>query len=375
MFEARLFFATNRKHEGKQWTPDGYGKGFSSSGYHNLRFGSVSLSADEAKIDKFLNKTVHKRKGDGEGLAGYFTGLAEDAKITAYEDKSFEADQPIAFHESSSTRAFRDLKARMEKAGDVVVYIHGYNVSWTDAVGSALALQCMLNRAAKGSASKEIIVFLFSWPSDGSCIPFASYWSDRKDAEPSGAPVGRAMLKLRNFLAQLKDDAEDAQDRPCKRNIHLLCHSMGNFVLQNAMLFLLDEHAGQRLPRLFKHIFLCAADVDDDVFEAGKPMNRLVELGLNVSVYFNNGDLALHGSDATKGHPDRLGQTGVANDYMVHRKVQQVDCSDLVGGFMEHSYYLWAAVNDDIRLSLNDVAFDGQSRKRERESRHGWVLK
>lgn len=381
MSKARLFFATNRKHEGDQWKPDGYGKEFSASGYHNLRFGTVSLSVDEAKVDKFLNKTVYKRKGDGEGLADYFTELATKAKeakkagIIAFEDDSLKAEQTIAFEESASTRAFRELKAKMEKGGDVLIYVHGYNVSWASAVGSALSLQCMLNRSVRGSAGKEITVFLFSWPSDGSCMPFAAYWSDRKDAEPSGYPFGRGMLKLRNFLARLNNKEEDEQDRPCNQNIHLLCHSMGNFVLQNAMPALLEEQPGHRLPRLFKHIFLCAADVDDDVLESGKPMNRLVELGHDVSAYFNQGDLALFGADVTKGHPDRLGQTGVANDYMVHRKVQQVDCSALVGGFLEHSYYLWADVNDDIRLSLNDVPFDGPGRKRVQESRHGWVLK
>lgn len=39
---------------------------------------------------------------------------------------------------------FADLKADMENNSDVLVYIHGFNISWCEAVGKALALQLML---------------------------------------------------------------------------------------------------------------------------------------------------------------------------------------------------------------------------------------
>ncbi len=52
-----LFYATNRRHEGKdRFRPEGYGAKFSDDGSENLRFGKLTLQADERKINEFLNK-------------------------------------------------------------------------------------------------------------------------------------------------------------------------------------------------------------------------------------------------------------------------------------------------------------------------------
>ena len=102
---------------------------------------------------------------------------------------------------------------------------------------------------------------------------------------------------------------------------------------------------------------MCSPDVDDDVLEPGKPLGRLHEICRNVNVYFNRGDLALRGSDYTKGNPDRLGTNGVANPLQVHQKIYQIDCSgDIERGLMEHSYFLKGGVNADIRMSLDNVS-------------------
>lgn len=374
MTPARLYFATNRKHIGKdRWNPKGYGKDFSGNGSQNLRFGEVNVPLNDNEVNRYLKKSVHGHKGDGEGLSKYIKGKLNKGKIMAYRDLSHETKKEIPFEKNASSRAFRNLKAEMEKASDVLIYIHGYNVDWEDAVSSALALQYMLNRGE--GDQKNAIVFLYSWPSDGSAMPFAAYWSDRSDAEASGASMGRGMLKLHSFMIALRNDAKKRKDKLCNQEIHILCHSMGNYVLQNALNKMIRERADQRLPRLFNHLFLCAPDVDDDVLELGKPMARLHELGLFVSVYYNNGDLALHGSDITKGHPDRLGQTGVANESMMHRKVHQIDCTPIVRGLVEHSYYLWGRVNDDIQMSIKKVAFDSEQRGLTKELRNSWMMK
>lgn len=374
MSTARLYFATNRKHKGNdRWHPDSYGGGFSSNGHHNLRFGKLDLTVDDAEVKKSLDGTAHGRKGNGEELAKYLTRCVDGASIEAYKD---DVGKLVAHEEKASTRVFRDLKIEMEKVSDVLVFIHGFNVSWEEAVGSALALQYMLNRKSQAEKKeKDIIVVLFTWPSDGSMMPFAAYWSDRNDAEESGPAVGRALLKLHEFLSLLRKGAKRKEEELCRQEIHLLCHSMGNYVLQHSLSKMIEYLPGQRLPRLFGHIFLCAADVDDDVLESRQPMERLHELALNVSAYFNNGDVALHVSDATKGLPDRLGQTGVAHDSLVHRKVHQIDCSPIVRGMVEHSYFLWATVNEDISMSIHEEPFGSGDRKRTEELRNSWVMK
>lgn len=366
MKTTKLYFATNRAHEGaNQWKPTGYGKKFSSDGHENLRFGELSLSYNPEKVEDCLTKKFKKgRVGDGEKLSAVLMPSAKKANITAYEDYTATTDKPIAFANNSSTVFFRNIKGNMMQGADVLIFIHGYNVSWDSAVASAAALQLSLN-AQRKKGEKEIIVVLFSWPSNGSMMPFAAYKSDRVDARNSGASIGRGILKLRDFLATLKRDALKDNEKLCGSNIHLLCHSMGNYVMRNAIEKKLIGYSRGRMPRIFQHVFLCAADVNDDALEnPNNGFSRLHELAANVSVYHNQEDFALHISDATKNEADRLGQSGSAHPALVHNKVHQVDCTPIVRGFTEHSYYLWATVNYDIRQSIQGIPFNDKRRER-----------
>ena len=140
---------------------------------------------------------------------------------------------------------------------------------------------------------------------------------------------------------------------------------MGNFVLQNSVDRLDQFTPGNVLPRLFEHIFLCAPDVDDDALEPQQPLGRVHELARSVSIYHNKGDLALVGSDYTKGNPERLGTAGAARPRLLHNKVHQIDCSPIVEGLLEHSYFLSGHVNGDIRQSIEGLAHGDGTRSRD----------
>ena len=84
---------------------------------------------------------------------------------------------------------------------------------------------------------------------------------------------------------------------------------------------------------------MMAADEDDDTFEHSYKLAALPRLGKRVNVYFNNGDIPLQVSDKTKGHPDRLGTDGPRLPQQVPAKVTQIDCTPVVSGAVEHSYY------------------------------------
>ncbi len=373
----KLFFATNRNHEGSnRWKPKGYGKKFSGDGHENLRFGELTMEADQPTIQKHLTKKYKdNRVGDGEGLSGYLSKCAKNAKITAYEDKTSEAKAVIAPDKNASTQFFRNLKNVMMESSDVMVFIHGYNVSWEEAVGSALSLQLTLN-VHRSKEDGSLVVVLFSWPSEGSMMPFAAYKSDRCDARDSGKAVGRALLKLRHFLAQLHKDAADNNEELCNNDLHLLCHSMGNYVLQKSLQNKLIGYSGDGvLPRMFQHVFLCAPDVNDDVFESGKGMSRLHEMTRHATIYYNRGDIAMTTSKYTKNLQERLGGSGNAHPALVHNKVHQVDCSEIVHGLVEHSYYLWATVNQDIWQSVSGVGMDAKERNRRRTAQNReWIM-
>ena len=105
-----------------------------------------------------------------------------------------------------------------------------------------------------------------------------------------------------------------------------------------------------------------------------QPMANLHRLARQVTVYYNNGDLAMYISDYTKGNIDRLGHNGCARPLQLHNKVNQVNCSKIVGGVTEHSYYLWATVNEDIRHSIDGINYNDSVRKRSSQSTQVWHL-
>lgn len=361
MSTLKLYYATNRGHVGRRrWEPKSYGTWFSDDGAENLRFGRLELQVNAERMAEFLRQECAGGVGNGEKLAGYLKPFVEGAEIRAFREDAKDGDPKKAKY--GSLAMFEEVQGIMRDSTDVLIYIHGFNVDWNDAVAGGLALQEMLNLKSEDVPGQKTQVVLFTWPSNGRAIPWASYRSDREEAAASGKAVGRGILKLRDFFVSLYD--QNAPDRRCNQSLHLLCHSMGNFVLQNAVARIRDFTAGNALPRIFEHIFLCAPDVDDTALEPGQPMGDLHELGRCVTVYHNRGDVALHGSDYTKGNPDRLGTNGPARPGLVHNKVHSVDCSSAVRGFMEHSYYLNGLPNHDIRCSIADVALNDKVRGR-----------
>lgn len=374
----KLYYVTNRNHEGDQPNnPKGYGIYPSKDGIENLRLGKVTLNVGQELLDKWFKKKTGSGPGDGVELSQDLAKLAKkNARIAAFRENN-PHKQVTKGKQRKTKLGSHELRDEVQKAmrekRDVLLYVHGFNVSWWDAVGSALALQEMLNRPELSPEGKnDLLVILFTWPSDGSAIPLVSYGSDRTDAIGSGFALGRAFIKLRDFLAEAtrtaieKGKEEGIRQQLCNQNFNLLCHSMGNYVLQNAIQRLIERTEGSRLPRIFDHVFMCSPDVDDDVLEAGQPLGRVHEVCRNVNVYFNRGDLALRGSDYTKGNPDRLGTNGVARPSQLHQKIFQIDCSgDLVQGVLEHSYYLKGRINSDLRMSLDNGPQDDGRPSRE----------
>ena len=372
MATTQLYYATNRRHRGEdRRKPTAYGTEPSKDGTENLRFGLVNLPFDDKQVARHLQNDCGFGTGNGEKLARYFLGQRRHATIEAFSEVLLkdESESTQSRRKLGSARAFSALREKMRRGGHVLVYVHGFNVSWWEAVASAVSLQSMLNRHCIGedpsNGSKPVHVVLFTWPSDGRMIPYWSYFSDRSDAKVSGYAFGRGLLKLRDYLIDARLVSRKKGELPCERSIHLLCHSMGNFVLQNALKRALEYSVGGRLPRIFEQICLCAADVAADVFQPGEPFHRLPQMARTVTVYHNRGDLTMPISDYTKGNTDRLGWDGAERSTTLPDRLHQVDCSRLVSGLVEHSYYHCGAVNDDIRHSIDGIPADSRDRNRE----------
>ena len=211
-----------------------------------------------------------------------------------------------------------------------MVFIHGYNVSFKEALTSAATLKRNFSTARSGPG---VNVVLFSWPSDGSMMPYIAYANDRQDAAASGPAFARGLLKLTDFLRGA------TPEEACDQRIHLVAHSMGNYVLRHTVQEI-TAHASGRPVRIFDQVFLMAADEDDDAFEHDHKLKSLPRLAKRVNVYFNNGDTGMAVSDKTKGNPDRLGDDGPRVPRGIPGKVTLIDCTSVVHGLVEHSYYL-----------------------------------
>lgn len=283
-----IYFVTNRNLL-KRGTD--YGRAFSTAGLHDLRFGTL------------------------------------DGRVRTF---------PESPRRPGSREFYRRLHADMEAGADTLVYVHGYNTSFRDAVEAARAIHDRYT-------ARPLAVVLFSWPSDGSMMPWVAYQRDRRDAETAGPAFGRAFLKTRDFLASIP------RRRRCDHKIHLMAHSMGNHVLQFALRDIVElQPTG--LPRLFDQVVLAAADVDSNAFDRDYKLGRLPEICSRVTVYCNRGDLALAMSDLTKGNPERLGHDGPAHPHTLPAKVVAVDAGDVAGA--DHSYHL---ENETVRRDIEET--------------------
>ncbi|MCM1984805.1 alpha/beta hydrolase [Lyngbya confervoides] len=314
-----IYFGTNR-----QLLPgNDFGPRFSEEGLDNLRFGRAEVQ--------------------GENFNQYEIQVAPE---------NLAAREPVL----GSVQVFSQVQAEMQAAAeDTILFIHGFNTSFREALTAAAQLHHKITTPKNAAEPRlRLNMCLFSWPSDGETILSGAnaqsriaYHNDRLDARASGAAFARGFLKLADFI--------HGGTQRCPRRIHLLAHSMGNYVLRYALQDL-RSFRGDRLPRLFDQMILMAADEDDDAFESDDKLGLLTQLTRRTSVYFNREDLALWASDRIKGNPPRLGSDGPLHPQTLPRNVYPIDCTDVVSRLSEpseHSYHIRVErVLQDLRQVL-----------------------
>jgi len=323
MTRVRIFFATNRDYlPGNKMAV--FGGGFNPDGVAGLRFGRADFEvADNVAAMKRIYVYPDQKPENATELkpSKVGGGLLDDLRI-----------------------------AMKEGCNDTLLFIHGFNVSFTEALeaGAVLAAQISID-------GKPINLVVFSWPSDGTAVPFMSYYSDREDARASGPAVARAYLKLFDFMTKLPP-AEY-----CDRTLHLLAHSMGNYVLRNGLQAIRAKDP-RKLVRIFGEIILAAPDEDDDAFDTDDKLRLLPSLGSRVTVYHNHLDRALFVSDKTKTNPDRLGSDGPRMLDLLPKKVIIVDCARVATAgdkHIQHSYFInCPPVTADLKATLQGESAD-----------------
>jgi esterase/lipase superfamily enzyme len=311
----RIYFATNRDPDNTE-NPTDFGNHFSPKGLTDLRFGWAEVSGPD--LDKYEltvapeSLDVGLEKAEANDLSGQILG---------------------------STAVFEAVKQEMTGLKqDCVISIHGFNYTFREALQRTAQLKRFYGKL-------PMTFFLFTWPSDGSMLPFKAYASDRDDARASGVALGRGLQKLASFLRGTRP-----QDF-CGQNVHLFAHSMGNYALRWA-LQAIKSSAGRSIRRLLEQIVLFAADEDDDAFELDHKFLSLPDMARRVTVYHNPGDKALIVSDYTKGNPDRLGAGGPRNARALPDKVTVVNCEPVVGLAEDPTGHQYYRVNETVRRDV-----------------------
>ena len=198
--------------------------------------------------------------------------------------------------------------APMQKTGDILFFVHGFNVSERAARASHLA-----NVQALTAAGWTGTVVSYDWPSDG--LVFA-YLPDRANARAAASALISSAIAL----------LEGQQTSDCTVNVHVMAHSMGGFVTQQAF-----TGAYQDIPPSWNvaQLLFVAADVDQSVFGADNYSAKMFNQHAGrVTAYCNRYDKALMASAAKRlDLAPRMGRVGLPAD--APAMMCEVDCSAL----------------------------------------------
>jgi esterase/lipase superfamily enzyme len=339
--DVTVYFATNRDIAGSDDEPR-FGNRFNEKGPQIFRVG-------EAIVER-----VSRRRSEYR---------FRRARLEPEDLSSPDADKV----KLGSRGLFETLRQQLaDTRHDALVYLHGFANTFGNTMERAAALHdhyLITKKAADGSSGESYppFVFAFSWPSDGKVFPSIEYYkSDRDDAEASGLALTRSLTALLNFLIEVRTKARRGDGEPCGQCLHLVAHSMGNWALRNAVVALARDASPRPLPRIFEHVFLMAADEDDDCFETELKLGLLPQLARFVHVYHSKNDRALEISDLSK--PDRLGVDGPRNLDRINARIFAVDCRDVDYTDLEHGrhqyYRLRQEVIEDVSAILSDVPPD-----------------
>jgi esterase/lipase superfamily enzyme len=221
------------------------------------------------------------------------------------------------------------IRARYQasKSKRVLVFVHGFNVGFTDAV--AVAAQLGFNAQPFDGP-----IVLFSWPSRHDV---ALYGSDSNNSELAGDD-------LRGFLQELVKAVGTEK-------VNVVAHSMGNRVLTFALRGMALTPA-DAVPQLGQ-VVMAAPDVD--LLGFGLYADAIGHLAHHFTAYESSHDQALMASRCLNGGYLRLG-TFLAPLAPISG-FDLIDTSPINTDFLGHGYFLGSPqVNADIDALLNGTA-------------------
>ncbi len=224
-----------------------------------------------------------------------------------------------------------------EQQSHVTILVHGFNVNFQHATGF---YQKISDSLFTGANSLNGLCILYDWPSLGSAL---GYEPDRAHARACAGDLTDILSKMFDYLVQKQNATIQNPNNACKAKVSMIAHSMGNYVLQKAMAAAWTRKNQPLLASLLNQLVMVAADVDNDLFDAGAPDNgdgqAIVNLSYRITALYSGRDSVLGMSAGLKHFGTRrLGRAGLANrpplvtQLPATDNVWDVDCSSLFPG-------------------------------------------
>jgi esterase/lipase superfamily enzyme len=183
-----------------------------------------------------------------------------------------------------------------------VIFIHGFNVSFDDALYRAAQISFDLgtHEGAFGTT------FVYSWPSAGE--PHG-YGYDEESASYSAR-------HLRKFITLVSSESR-------ARKIHVIAHSMGSVPLLTA---LTEMSLTEGKKSVIDQLILAAPDFDAKHFNS--IASKIKQLTNAATIYVSNRDVAMDAARRFRGGAPRLGDSGY-NRLTVVPNIDTIDVSSL----------------------------------------------
>jgi esterase/lipase superfamily enzyme len=193
-------------------------------------------------------------------------------------------------------------------AGDILVFVHGYNSSPADMI--ARHRQILSNLKAQGYQGALVS---FDWPSDD--VAF-KYLEDRSDAKVS------ALRLVDDCISPLA--ACQLQD--CRINLHVMAHSMGAYVVREAFSDADDRRRLAEVNWTVSQMMLVAGDISSSSLSEGNPLSAsLFRHCIRLTNYWYPYDVPLKLSNAKRVNlGPRTGRVGLPANAPL--KAVDVDC-------------------------------------------------
>jgi esterase/lipase superfamily enzyme len=330
--------------------------------------GAVSYGPERSYTMSF--GSIDVRAGSGSSGAAGDMSLAAITELGRYPAVPYPAEITaagyrrapgvVAAHEQAVASLQGEIRKRIAPTDrkEVVVFIHGYNNTFTDAAQSTANICRLLG--------PDFVCLVLTWPAGGSRGAFMGYNVDRESGEFAVSDMRKAIRAI--------------GETPGVRAVDLIAHSRGTDVLASALHLLGVESYVSRASiaeRLkIRNIVLFAPDIDIDVattkifdvfsdpdlpYGPRKNPNAAIRQGsLHLTIYSSPSDQALDMASRIFGSRLRLGQLDLTGPEAKALRADPGHFADLIEvdrdtGAFGHGYFLSnPAVRSDLVAMIRD---------------------